>query len=189
MIILRCNFRGNLRVSFEFVVSSLTLLSAPIHFFQTAAALPPASYPSIRALLNNKYCGQGAELGSFVYSSIQNPALNSRLHIHKKTRRQVFPTCGRPTINNDLCYLGGKMNMGSDTADPPACCGRCLNKIRMRENMHVVVCASILTLMAVDKEACEHFKEDSEERQGTYHGHNVTSNQAQLRIQQLKFAP
>lgn len=81
------------------------------------------------------------------------------------------------------------MNMGSDTADPPACCGRCLNKIRMRENVHVVVCASILKLMAVDKEACEHFRESPEEWQKTDRAGNVISIRGQLQIQQLKLAP
>lgn len=81
------------------------------------------------------------------------------------------------------------MNIGSDIANPPACCGRCINKIRMRENVHVVVCASTLKLMAVDKEACEHFRESSDEWQETDRGRYITGNQGPLRIQQLKLAP
>ncbi len=60
------------------------------------------------------------------------------------------------------------MNSVSNTAVSSGCCGMCSKKIRMRDEMNLVLCTAILDVVAVDKEVCEHYEELAEDAEESY---------------------
>lgn len=60
------------------------------------------------------------------------------------------------------------MNSVSNTATPSGCCGMCRKKIRMRDEMNLVLCTAILDVVAVDKEVCEQYEECAKDAEESY---------------------
>jgi len=54
------------------------------------------------------------------------------------------------------------MDADADIAISHNFCARCRNKIRMREDESLLLCTSILEVVASDGMACEHFEESME---------------------------
>ena len=54
------------------------------------------------------------------------------------------------------------MDADADSAISHNFCAQCRNKIRMREDVSLMLCTSILEVVAADGKACEHFKESLE---------------------------
>ncbi len=61
------------------------------------------------------------------------------------------------------------MNPVSNTATPSGCCcGMCRKKIRMRDEINLVLCTAILDVVAVDKEVCEKYEENTDQTEESY---------------------
>ncbi len=60
------------------------------------------------------------------------------------------------------------MDADSNDAGTPGCCGMCRKKIRMRDEVNLVLCTSLLDVVSVDRESCEKFEKSSEDAEKTY---------------------
>ncbi len=56
----------------------------------------------------------------------------------------------------------------NDALPASECCGMCRRKIRMRDEVNLVLCTAQLDVVAADREACDQYEKSSEDTEKTY---------------------